>query len=83
MPTFGAPRNQSMWGPLPSVVPPITVPAWSWMMSGCTRGDIGIYGFRNRSDYEYDGLCTATSLGVRLTSVCDSLGRSGREGMSS
>ena len=37
------------WGPLRSVDPPITVPAWSCMTSGRDPGELGIYGFRNRS----------------------------------
>src|SRR6516164_9203359 len=41
-------------GPLRSCDPPITVPAWSVMMSGKDPGTLGIYGFRNRSDYSYD-----------------------------
>ena len=47
------------WGRLTSVIPPITVPAWSCMMSSRTPGDLGVYGFRNRSDHSYDGLYIA------------------------
>ena len=36
------------WGPLRSVDPPITVPAWSCMLTGRDPGELGIYGFRNR-----------------------------------
>ena len=41
---------------LRSVDPPITVPAWSCMVSGRDPGELGIYGFRNRRDHSYDGL---------------------------
>ena len=44
------------WGRLRSVDPPITVPAWSCMISGRDPGELGIYGFRNRRDHSYDGL---------------------------
>lgn len=36
-----------------SCVPPITVPAWSCMMSSHDPGSLGIYGFRNRTDHSY------------------------------
>jgi predicted AlkP superfamily phosphohydrolase/phosphomutase len=37
-----------------SSTPAITVPAWSSMTSGKDPGELGFYGFRNRSDYSYD-----------------------------
>ncbi len=49
------------------------------MMSGRTPGEIGIYGFRNRSDYSYGNLRTATSCDVRVTRIWDLLGESGRD----
>ncbi|MFQ5893255.1 MAG: alkaline phosphatase family protein, partial [Nitrospinota bacterium] len=36
--------------------PPITVPAWSAMLTSLTPGELGFYGFRNRADYSYDQL---------------------------
>ena len=48
------------WGPLRSVDPPITVPAWSCMMTSRDPGELGIYGFRNRSDHGYDSLAVVT-----------------------
>ena len=52
------------WGPLRSVDPPITVPAWSCMLTGRDPGELGIYGFRNRSDHGYDSLYVADSRAV-------------------
>ena len=49
------------WGALRSVDPPITVPAWSCMLTGRDPGELGIYGFRNRSDHGYDSLYVADS----------------------
>jgi len=49
------------------------------MMSGRTPGEIGIYGFRNRCDYSYDRLRTATSADVRVPRIWDLLGESGRD----
>jgi predicted AlkP superfamily phosphohydrolase/phosphomutase len=66
------------WGPLRSVDPPITVPAWSCMTSGRDPGQLGIYGFRNRADHSYDALTVADSRAVRVDRVWDRLGRAGR-----
>jgi predicted AlkP superfamily phosphohydrolase/phosphomutase len=64
-------------GRLTSVIPPITVPAWSCMMSSRTPGDLGVYGFRNRSDHSYDGLFIADSTAIRPPRLWDLVGRSG------
>ena len=61
------------WGPLRSVDPPITVPAWSCMLTGRDPGELGIYGFRNRADYGYDSLAVADSSTVRVDRVWDHL----------
>jgi predicted AlkP superfamily phosphohydrolase/phosphomutase len=66
------------WGPLRSVDPPITVPAWSCMLSGSDPGELGIYGFRNRADYGYDSLTVADSRALRVDRVWDRLGRAGK-----
>ena len=52
------------WGRLRSCDPPITVPAWSVMMSSKDPGTLGIYGFRNRCDYSYDKMAFATGTAV-------------------
>ena len=44
------------YGKLESVIPPITIPAWMCMATSQDPGSLGVYGFRNRSDYSYDGL---------------------------
>ena len=49
LPNLGGLIDAGTWGPLRSVDPPITVPAWSCMMTGRDPGELGIYGFRNRS----------------------------------
>jgi len=65
-------------GPLRSVDPPITVPAWSCMMSGRDPGELGIYGFRNRTRHDYHSLAVADSSAVHVDRVWDQLSRSGR-----
>ena len=41
-------------GPLRSSTPPITVPAWASMLSGYDPGELGVYGFRNRTPGSYE-----------------------------
>ena len=48
--------DNGVFGPLQSITPPITVPAWACMMTSKDPGTLGIYGFRNRKDHTYDGL---------------------------
>lgn len=48
LPNLTALRRRGTFGPLRSVMPPITVPAWACMVSGRDPGELGLYGFRNR-----------------------------------
>jgi predicted AlkP superfamily phosphohydrolase/phosphomutase len=65
------------WSRLESSHPPITVPAWTCMMSGCDAGQLGIYGFRNRRDYSYGAYSIADSRAVKRERVWDTLSRAG------
>jgi len=78
LPTFARLRRLGAWGRMRSCVPPITVPAWSCMMSSHDPGSLGIYGFRNRTSHTYTGLGFATSDWVRADRLWDILGRAGR-----
>jgi predicted AlkP superfamily phosphohydrolase/phosphomutase len=71
--------ENGMWGPLESIVPPITVPAWMCMMTSKDPGTLGIYGFRNRKDHTYDGLAFATSWAVKEPTVWDILSEAGKD----
>lgn len=66
------------YGELQSCIPAITVPAWSVMMSGKDPGQLGIYGFRNRSNHTYDGHFIATGDYVRERRVWDYLTEAGK-----
>lgn len=66
------------WGPLRTVDPPITVPAWSCMASGRDPGELGIYGFRNRTAHDYSSLAIADSAVVKVDRVWDHFARAGR-----
>jgi len=61
--------------PLVSTVPPITVPAWTAMMTSQDPGQLGFYGFRNRKDYSYDGLYFANANHVKAKTVWNHLSR--------
>src|SRR3954462_2450291 len=71
--------EHGMAGRLRSCDPPITVPAWSSMMSSKDPGTLGIYGFRNRADHSYDRMSVATGASVREPRVWDLLSRAGKE----
>jgi len=57
--------------------PPITVPAWTAMMSSHDPGELGFYGFRNRKDHSYDGYQFANSALVKVPRLWDWLGAYG------
>jgi predicted AlkP superfamily phosphohydrolase/phosphomutase len=78
LPNIRALVERGTWGPVRSVDPPITVPAWSCMLSGRDPGELGIYGFRNRRDHSYGALGTADSAAVQVPRVWDRLGDAGK-----
>ena len=57
------------YGELESTIPPITVPAWTCMLTGKDPGELGFYGFRNRADYSYDQMSIATSAAIKYPRV--------------
>jgi predicted AlkP superfamily phosphohydrolase/phosphomutase len=78
LPNLRGLMERGVWTTMNSTTPPITVPAWSCMMSSKDPGTLGIYGFRNRKDYSYAGLTFATSTAVKEPRLWEILGRSGR-----
>lgn len=78
LPNLRALMEQGAWTTMNSTVPPITVPAWSCMMASKDPGTLGIYGFRNRKDYSYNGLSFATSSAVREPRLWDLLSNAGK-----
>jgi predicted AlkP superfamily phosphohydrolase/phosphomutase len=67
--------EEGIYGELESTIPPITVPAWTSMMTGKSPGTLGFYGFRNRADYSYDKLVFANARYVKDDTVWDILSR--------
>lgn len=78
LPTLDRLMRHGVYGRLESTIPAITVPAWASMMSGLDPGQLGVYGFRNRSDWSYDRLAIANSTAVRHPRVWDLLSAAGR-----
>jgi predicted AlkP superfamily phosphohydrolase/phosphomutase len=76
MPNLSALMERGTWGPLRSSEPPITVPAWTCMVSGRDPGELGLYGFRNRVVGE-TRLRMANGNDVRVKRVWDWLGEHG------
>lgn len=78
LPNLSRLMNEGAYGPLTSVMPPITVPAWMCMMSSKDPGTLGIYGFRHRKAGTYDKLWIATSANVREKLLWDYLKDQGK-----
>jgi len=77
VPAIAELMRRGMHGPLASITPPITIPAWACAMTGKTPGQLGVYGMRNRKDTTYEGLSLATSLSIQEPTVWDLLGTRG------
>jgi predicted AlkP superfamily phosphohydrolase/phosphomutase len=77
LPNLSRLMAEGVYGELESTDPPITVPAWYSMMSSRDPGELGIYGFRNRSDYSYDGFSLANGFTAGERRVWDYLGALG------
>lgn len=84
---FGDPRLQNIrrlmgsgvYGRLESVIPPITVPAWMCMATSQDPGSLGVYGFRNRTNYSYDKMGVVNSASITAPAIWDYLEREGKK----
>lgn len=79
MPFLSHLRARGTFARMKSITPPITVPAWQCLATGCDPGQLGVYGFRNRKDYSYDGLAYADSRSVKEKRLWDHLSRAGKK----
>ena len=79
LPTLQRLMASGAYGRLESTHPPITVPAWAAMMSSRDPGELGIYGFRNRKDYSYDGYVIANASTLHHDRAWDVLAREGKK----
>ena len=79
LPHLGHLMEAGTYGELESTIPPITVPAWSCMLTGRDPGELGFYGFRNRANYSYEQMSIATSAAVKHPRVWDRASDSGQQ----
>jgi len=67
--------QSGVYGKLKSTIPPITVPAWTSMMTSQDPGMLGFYGFRNRKSYDYEDLYFANANYLKAKTVWNHLSR--------
>ena len=77
LPNLDRLMKEGVHGKLESTIPPITVPAWSSMLSSKDPGQLGLYGFRNRKSYHYEELYFANASYVKEKMVWDYLQKDG------
>ncbi len=77
MPNLKELLQSSIYGPLQSTKPPITVPAWMSMMTGCDPGQLGMYGFRHRHPGDYKEIWIPDSTSIKYPKVWDLVGEAG------
>ncbi len=66
-------------GKLESTIPAITCPAWASMTTSTNPGKLGIYGFRNRKRYDYEGLRFVDSSTINEDTIWSILSRYGKK----
>jgi len=71
--------DRGCYGRLESVIPPITVPAWMCMAHSRDAGSLGVYGFRNRTSFAYDGLGVVNSRSISAPAIWDCLDQPGKQ----
>ena len=69
LPNLDRLMKEGVHGKLESTIPPITVPAWSSMLSSKDPGQLGLYGFRNRKSYHYEELYFANASWLNMVEI--------------
>jgi len=77
LPTIRGLISEKKYGKLKSTIPPVTVPAWMSMMTGKDPGQLGFYGFTDRSDFSYNKKHVVTSNFVKEKTIWDYAGENG------
>jgi len=75
LPNLSRLMQAGLWGRLRSTVPPITVPAWTCMVTSQDPGMLGLYGFRNRKTYNYDDLYIPNAANIKAKTIWNHLSR--------
>jgi predicted AlkP superfamily phosphohydrolase/phosphomutase len=73
LPNISRLTQKGIYGKLESCHPPITVPAWTVMMSSKDPGTLGIYGFRHRRGASYNSPWTVNSSTIKEKRVWEIL----------
>ena len=69
LPNLDRLMKEGVHGKLESTIPPITVPAWSSMLSSKDPGQLGFYGFRKRKSYHYEELYFANASWLNMVEI--------------
>ena len=77
LPNLDRLMQEGIFGELKSTIPPITVPAWTSMLSSKDPGQLGFYGFRNRKSYGYEELYFANASYIKEKMVWNYLEEGG------
>ena len=75
LPTLKSLLKKGLYGNLRSSIPPITVPAWQSMLTSKDPGQLGVYGFRNRKNYTYEGQYFSNGADILEPTVWDILAK--------
>lgn len=78
LPTLRNLMSRGCFGTLKSCHPPITIPAWTCMLSGKDPGALGVYGFHLREGRAYTRQRIATSDTIREKRIWDRLADAGK-----
>lgn len=79
LPTFKGLMEKGLYGPIQSSVPPITIPAWLTMVTSKNPGQLGLFGFRNRQNFDYFAQSIASASKVKAHTLWDILSQAGRK----
>jgi predicted AlkP superfamily phosphohydrolase/phosphomutase len=71
--------EKGLFGRLKTIEPPITIPAWTCMVTSKSPGDLGMYGFRHRKGNSYTDFWIANSTSIKEKTIWDILSEEGKK----
>jgi predicted AlkP superfamily phosphohydrolase/phosphomutase len=78
MPHLAALMDRGTWGPLRSTIPPLTLPAWSSLVTGKNPGGHGVYAFWRLGSRRYEPGPIANASDVRTATIWEIAGHADR-----
>ena len=78
LPHLGRLMAEGNHGPLQSIIPPVTAPAWSVLATGKDPGQLGVFDFLNRHDLDSFTLYPVRSADIAGQTFWDILGTTGK-----